>query len=369
MTEPHRLTRQEARRIAVRAQLLDAARPVDMLDTVRRLTLVQYEPTAAVAPSADLVLWSRLGRFYRPEDLQRALASHVIVELRSMMRPANDVALYRGEMQEWPGKDAPGWARAQAEWVETNDALRRDILDRIRRGGPMISRDLPDDKCVEPWRSSGWNTGRNAAMMLEFMEQRGEVAVAGRLGRERRWDLAERVYPDDPVVPLEDAERERRARRLRSLGIARSRTTQTQFEPMDVGDAGEPAVIEGVRGTWRVDPGALAYVEDFTGRTAILSPFDRLVFDRKRLAELFEFDYQLGLYKPVAQRRFGFYPLPVLHGDRLVGKVDATSDLPASVLRIHRVHEDESFTRELTDAVRSELESLAEMLRLRLEFE
>lgn len=369
MSEPHRLSKQDARRIAVRAQLLDAARPVDLLDTVRRLTFVQYEPTAAVAPSADLVLWSRLGHLYRPEELERALASHVIVELRSMMRPAHDIALYRAEMAGWAGDEAPGWARAQRAWVEVNDALRRDILDRLRRAGPMISRDLPDDKCVKPWQSSGWNTGRNVAMMLEFMEQRGEVAVAGRLGRERQWDLAERVYPDDPVISTEDAARERRVRRLRSLGIARSRTTQTQFEPMDVGDAGEPAVVEGLRGTWRVDPAALPFTQDFAGRTAILSPFDRLVFDRKRLVELFDFDYQLGMYKPAAQRRFGFYALPVLHGDRLVGKVDATSDVPASVLRVHRIYEDEPFPADVKDAVRHELESLAEMLRLRLVFE
>ena len=367
MAAPQQLSRQDARRIAVRAQLLDASRPVDLLDTIRRLTLVQYEPTASVAPSADLVLWSRLGRLYRPEDLQRALASHVVVELRSMMRAAHDVALYRAEMRAWPGENAPGFWVNASRWVEANPALRADILQRLKRGGPMISRDLPDEKCAVPWKSSGWNTGRNAAMMLEFLELSGDVAVAGRLGRERRWDLAERVYPDDPVVPLQDAARERRVRRLRSLGLARLRTTQTQLEPMDVGDVGEPAVIEGVRGTWRVDPAALAAVRsEFAGRTAILSPFDRLVFDRKRLVELFEFDYQLGIYKPEAQRRFGFYALPVLHGDRLVGKVDATSDVPASVLRVHRLYEDEPWDAELKDAVHTELESLAMMLRLRL---
>jgi hypothetical protein len=364
MTEPHHLTREEARRIAVRAQLLDASRPVDLLDTVRRLTLVQYEPTVAVAPSADLVLWSRLGRLYRPEDLQRALASHVVVELRSMMRAAHDVALYRGDMQARPGADAPGWTRSQARWIQANEACRRDILDRLKHGGPMISRDLPDT-CVEPWQSSGWNNGRNVAMTLEIMELRGDVAVAGRLGRERQWDLAERIYPDDPVVPVTDAERERRARRLRSLGLARVRTTQTQLEPMDVGDVGEPAVVEGVRGAWRVDPAQLG--RDFEGRTAILSPFDRLVFDRKRLGELFEFDYQLGMYKPAAQRRFGFYALPVLHGDRLVGKVDAEADVPASVLRVRHVYEDDPFDPELKDAVHAELESLAGMLKLGLE--
>jgi uncharacterized protein YcaQ len=364
MTEPHRLTREEARRIAVRAQLLDASRPTDLLDTVRRLTLVQYEPTAAVAPSADLVLWSRLGRYYRREDLQRALASHVLIEMRTFMRPAHDAALYRAEMQAWPGPSAPGWARHRGGWVEANDACRRDILTRLREAGPMISRDLPDT-CVVPWKSSGWNNGRNVAMMLELMELRGDVAVAGRLGRERQWDLAERLYPDDPVVPEPDATRERRMRRLRSLGVARARTTQTPTVPNDVGDVGEPAVIEGVRGQWRVDPAQLD--RDFIGRTALLSPFDRLIFDRKRMLELFEFDYQLGIYTPEAKRRFGFYALPVLHGDRLVGKVDATANVPDGILRVNRIYEDEPWDAELKDAVGAELESLAFMLRLRVE--
>jgi len=366
VTEPHRITPQEARRIAVRAQLLDAARPVDLLDTVRRLTLVQFEPTAAVAPSADLVLWSRLGRLYRPEQLERALRDHVVVELRSMIRAAHDVALYRAEMRAWPGADARGWQQRRGEWLRANDACRRDVLDRLRHGGPMISRDLPDT-CAVPWESSGWNDGRSVAMMLELMEVCGDVAVAGRLGRERQWDLAERIYPDDPAVPEADAVRERDARRLRSLGIARARGQETPVEPVGVGEAGDAAVIEGVRGTWRVDPAQLD--RDFEGRIAILSPFDRLLFDRKRMVDLFDFDYQLGMYKPAAQRRFGFYALPILDGDRLVGKIDATTDLPASLLRVHRIHEDEPFSPALRDGVQSELEGLAEMLRVQLAFE
>ncbi len=366
MTDPHRLSRQEARRIAVRAQLLDAARPVDLLDTVRRLTLVQYEPTAAVAPSADLVLWSRLGRLYRPEQLERALKDHVVVELRTMIRAAHDVALYRAEMAAWPGADAQGWKKHRGEWLRSNEACRRDILERLRHGGPMSSRDLPDT-CVIPWESSGWNDGRNVAMMLELMEAHGDVAVAGRLGRERQWDLAQRIYPDDPAVPGADAVRERDARRLRSLGIARARGPETQVEPVGVGETGEAATIEGVRGAWRVDPAQLD--RGFEGRVAILSPFDRLIFERKRMVELFEFDYQLGMYKPPTQRRFGFYALPILDGDRLVGKVDATTDLPSFLLRVHRIHEDEPFTPALRDRLRAELESLAEMLRVQLEFE
>ena len=106
--------------------------------------------------------------------------------------------------------------------------------------------------------------------------------------------------------------------RLRALGVARGRGPDCPAEPLDVGEAGEPAVVEGVRGTWRVDPALLS--QPFSGRAALLSPLDRLVFDRKRMAELFEFDYQLEMYKPAARRRWGYFALPILFGDRLVGK-------------------------------------------------
>jgi uncharacterized protein YcaQ len=134
------------------------------------------------------------------------------------------------------------------------------------------------------------------------------------------------------------------------------------LEPVDVGEAGEPAAVEGVKGEWRVDPGALG--ADFEGRTALLSPFDRLVYDRRRAQELFEFEYTLEMYKPAAKRRWGYYALPVLHGDRLVGKVDATADRKASVLRVAAIHEDVKFTRAMTKAVQAELEDLASWLGL-----
>src|SRR5690606_31431257 len=128
---------------------------------------------------------------------------------------------------------------------------------------------------------------------------------------DRLWDLASRVYPDDPVVPQAEARRLRAERRLRSLGIARDRGPTCPVELQDVGDVGEPAMVEGVRGTWRVDPAQLG--QPFTGRAALLSPIDRLIYDRKRMAELFEFDYQLEMYKPAAKRRWGYFALPILY--------------------------------------------------------
>ena len=247
-------------------------------------------------------------------------------------------------------------------WLKDNDRFRRDILKLLRRSGPLASREIPDT-CAVPWASTGWTNDRNVTQMLEFLQARGQVAISGRVGRERLWDLPERVYPADVEVPsVEEAERIRNERRLAALGIARAKAREMPMEPIHVGEAGEPAVVEGVKGEWRVDP---AYLDGgFKGRTALLSPFDRLIHDRGRTEELFEFEYTLEMYKPAAKRRWGYFALPILHGDRLVGKLDAIADRKASLLRVHAVHEDVSFSPAMTKAVRKEIEDLANWLGL-----
>ena len=350
----HRLTKEQARRIAVRAQLLDAPRPTELHTVVQRLTLLQIDPTSAIAPSADLVAWSRIGSAYEPDELKQALEQdRVVFELDAMVRPMSDLGLYLAGAAEWPTYDK------QRDWLRDNDRFRRDILDLLGSSGPVSSRDMPDT-CVVPWASTGWSNNRNVTQMLEFLMTRGEVAIAGRVGRERLWDLAERVYPADVAVPsVEEAERRKNERRLTSLGIARQKARAT-MEPVHVGEAGEPAVVEGLKGEWRVDPAALG--DDFEGRTALLSPFDRLIHDRVRAEELFDFEYALEMYKPAAKRRWGYYALPILHEDRLVGKLDAVADRKASVLRVNAIHEDVKFTRTMTKAVQGELEDLASWL-------
>jgi uncharacterized protein YcaQ len=362
----HELTRLDARRLAVRAQLLDRARPSGLLDLVRRLTLLQIDPIAAIAPNADLVAWSRLGSAYSPAELDAALEGRALLELRAMIRPSEDLALYRADMAAWDGAkpgELLGWRASMRDWVRANDACRLDILDRLGSSGPLPSRDLPDT-CKVPWRSSGWTNNRNVTQLLEFMVLRGEVAIAGRRGADRLWDLAARVYPDDPVVPRAEALRVRNELRLRALGIARARGPECPVEPVDVGEVGEPAVVEGVKGTWRVDPSLLG--QPFSGRAALLSPFDRLIHDRKRMVELFGFDYQLEMYKPVAKRRWGYFALPILYGDRLVGKLDATADRKAGVLRVDAIHEDLPFDRATAAAVEGEIADLAHWLGLEL---
>jgi uncharacterized protein YcaQ len=353
----HRLTKAQARRIAVRAQLLDAPRPTDLLTVVQRLTLLQIDPTAAIAPSADLVAWSRLGSTYQPAHLKQAVEEdRTLFEHDALIRPMSDVGLCLAGAADWPSYDK------QRTWLRDNDRFRRDILDLLGSSGPLSSRDIPDT-CVAPWASTGWTNNRNVTQMLEFLMMRGEIAIAGRVGRQRLWDLPERVYPADVVVPsVEEADRIKNERRLAALGIARAKGTAMPVEPITVGEAGEPAVVAGTKGEWRVDPSALG--ADFEGRTALLSPFDRLVHDQARAEELFDFEYVLEMYKPAAKRRWGYFALPVLHGDRLVGKVDAKADRKASVLQVHAIHEDVKFTRAITKGVQAELEDLASWLGL-----
>jgi uncharacterized protein len=134
--------------------------------------------------------------------------------------------------------------------------------------------------------------------------------------------------------------------------------------PLSVGDAGVPVTVEGLDGDWRADPEALD--QPFVGRTALLSPFDRLIHDRDRTMNLFDFEYVLEMYKPAEKRRWGYFALPVLHHDRLVGKLDAMTDRKAGTLIINALHEDIPFTVTMRADVEAEIEALAAWLGLRI---
>lgn len=357
MTEE--LTREQARRIAVRAQLLTAERPAGIVETIDALTIVNIEPTAAIAPSADLILWSRLGWPYQPADLVRLVEEdRALFEWGGFYRTMADLPLLRPEMAVRP---LPREAR---DWLEANAVFRTEVMKRLRDDGPLRPTDIPDTAQVS-WRSSGWTNNRNTLQMLEMLVQRGEVAIASRDAGGRLFDVADRVYPADVAsLTAEEAAKERAERRLASLGIARAKNVAQPVEPIDVGTIGVEVAVEDVPGTWRVDATALAEVDRFAPRTALLSPFDRLVFDRRRLEELFGYEYLLEMYKPAAKRRWGYFALPILHGDRLVGKLDAKADRKAGVLLVNAIHEDSPFGLDTTAAVHAEIRDLARWLGL-----
>ncbi|HEY2644345.1 MAG TPA: crosslink repair DNA glycosylase YcaQ family protein [Galbitalea sp.] len=352
----HQLTRDEARRIVVRAQLLDAARPGDVVEVAEELGAIKIDPTSTIAPAEHTILWSRIGSTYDPVQLSKALWSdRLLFEFDGAFRPMSMLPLMLPAMRRWPRR------QSTRDWLEANDRFRGDVLDRLRADGPLLASDIPDTAEVAR-ASDGWYGPNQVPHMLELLHLQGEIAVGAREGRHRRWDLAERVYPQDlPEYEYEEAERLRNERRLHAAGIAKHKSPWSR-----VGEAGEPAVIEGSRLKWRVDPEALAALDDPGGRVAFLSPYDGMLFDRPRLHEIFEFDYVLEQFKPKPQRKYGFFAHPILMGDRFVGMLDAAVDRDNEALTVTAVHEFLPFEREEEEMVRAEVADLAEWLGVTL---
>lgn len=370
ISEVRTITVAEARRIAVRAQWLDAdgfgARDAgDLPEVVEQLTLLPLNPTDIVCPSAEQIAHTRIPELAyddtrRAVEVEQTLFEH----LGPHRHPMEAFAIGLRAMTDLPwtvalGRDPASIHSSASDWLDANGGFHARVLTQLREEGPLPQSEI-DDAADVPYRSSGWNTDRNVAMMLELLQIRGEVVVAERLGTARIWDLAARVLPPVEPARLDDAWRTWRQRWLRSCGIAR---------PRHLGEEGEPVRIEDadgtlLRGEWRLDPGATA--EGFSGRVALLSPLDRLIADRKRMAQLWGFEYALEQYTPAAKRRWGAFALPILDHDALVGKVDAKSDRDAGALRVHRIHWDGEPSSRLQDAVHDEIARLAAFLSLRV---
>jgi uncharacterized protein YcaQ len=350
---PVHLQQREARQIAVRAALLDATPVADLDCVVRQLAMLRVELTSTVVPAADHIAWTRLKNRYWVGDADRALADRELFERDWMLRPMDQLPLYLAGMRTWADRSG---SRA---WMDSNGRFQRSILERIEAEGPLTSKQIPDTAVV-PVSSTGWNNNRNVTIMLQCLHMTGDLAVVGRRGRFRVWDLAERVFPPVAEVAYPLAHRIRSEQILAAHGIQRDGTSISPTELHNVDLVGVEATIEGVPGNWRVDPAQLD--RDFVGRTAILSPFDRLVFDRERIAHLFDYDYMLEMYKPAEQRIWGQFALPILHNENLVGKVDARTDAKKRTLAVGAVHGDVPFTRAMSSAVDDELDSLAAWL-------
>jgi uncharacterized protein YcaQ len=296
---------EEARRIAVRAQWLDG-RAKGVLSTVRRLGFLQLDPISTVAPPQHLVLWSRLGGFDTAE-LERLLwQERKLVEWDAFVYPIEDLPMLKAFMRR---RDRP-LDRRIIGWLQEHAAYRHYVLKELRERGPLLSREIED---APGHRREGhrWWGERKMGLMLNCLSARGEVAVVGRRGKQRLWDLAERWYPETETLSVPQARRLYEEKRFRAVGVRLERGRLVAHPEAEDGP---------------VPP-----------RTTFLSPFDRLVHDRDRLEALWGFRYRLEMYVPAAKREYGYYVLPILHGDRLVGRIEPVFDRSTRILAVKGV--------------------------------
>jgi uncharacterized protein YcaQ len=373
-----------ARRLAITRQRLAGPTPkpdpVSMLDVTRDIGCLQLDPISVVARSHLLVMFSRLGP-YEAAHLDKLLfedralfeywahcASIVLTE---------DYPLFSSLMRSFP------WSDRTRQWVAQNEKLKRYALTRIRKHGPLLSRELEEDG-IHPkaWVSTGWTSGRNISRMLDYLWIGGKIMVAGREGIQKKWDLTERVLPEwTPRERLSERERERRSvlRAIRGLGVGTQRHINYHFTRgrypnlartlADLEADGRIAQVnigEG-RETW---PGAWYMARDdvpalerlgngeWHPRTVLLSPFDNLICDRNRTELMFDFNFRIEIYTPKAKRKFGYYVLPILHGDRIVGRVDPEMDRERGALTVNAAYT-EPGAPAVGAEVRGAIESLA----------
>jgi uncharacterized protein YcaQ len=363
------IDRTTARRLAIAVQRLSGtpprSSPKAVLGVVRAIRCVQLDPIAVVARSPLLVLGSRVAGF-DPKHLDRLLwRDRAVYEYwahAASIVLAEDHPIHAWYMRHYARDDGSGWNRRRLDWMAANARLKRSVLAQIRRDGPVLARRISGGLAGESWHSSGWTNERNVDRMLGFLWGSGAIMVAGREGIQKLWDLTERVLsPDAPRERLSDLEVTRRAvdRSLHGLGVGTPQQIKTHFTrdrypelrrvlaEFERTGRIERVTVEhdgsAVPGTWYVhrdDVPLLDRIERgrWEPRTTMLSPFDNLIADRARSELLFDLSYRMEIYVPKDQRRYGYYAMPVLDGDRFVARVDPAMDRVRGRLLVRSVH-------------------------------
>ena len=281
-------------------------------------------------------------------------------------------------------RGATKWSQQSQEWAKQNARLKRHVLQRLRKDGPLRTQDFVDHS-VLGFESGGWNEGRNVDRMLHVLWFSGKVVIGGRDGINRIWDLAERWLPDwTPTETISEKEATKRAIviALRSLGVAPVKQIKLAFTryryyemPKAMAELEREGVIVPVRvvggeralpGKWYGSTEVLSSpLRRQKSRTCVLSPFDPLIADRERLRMLFGFDYTIEIYVPKAKRRYGYYVMPVLHDGRLVGRIDPKMERASETLVVNGAWPEPGVGAEGLDAIAAATRDLARWLGAR----
>lgn len=334
-----------------------------MLEVFRRLGSIQFDPLAVAGRNHDLVLHARVAEY------DRAWCEELLYERRALFETYNKgLSLLPTPELPWfwvPWRsDAP---RRENSVIDENAEVAEQVLERIRAEGPLSTLDFERGPTVD-WF---WAPTNAVRAVLEAYAVMGVLGLARREGNRRYYDLAERLFPADLLArqrPLREQARHKLLSRYRAHGLLGKsgsaelwfgtgnakpdpelpdHPTRTELREELVATAQlVPIEVEGVRGerfVLRDEVGLLEAPPEPPASVSFLAPLDPLVWDRDFLRKLFDFDYVWEVYVPVAKRRWGYYVLPVLFADRLVGRIEPRLDGPARAVRVLGLWWEEGF--------------------------
>jgi uncharacterized protein YcaQ len=376
------------RKLTITKQHLDGSPIPSMLDVIRALGCLQLDPISPVARSHEIVLFSRLGN-YDAKDLETIRFKEFQVfeywAHAASMVLTEDYPLFAYYINRYATNDSER-AKTIREWVKHHESLKQVILTRLREEGALPSRAF-ESHSPQGTFSIGWTSGRDVTDMMDYLWNSGQVVVAGREGTQRLWGLAEQFLPE--WTPREELQPEQitehaTLKAIKALGIAteaqikrhftRGRYTQLSQCLKKLEKAGiiQEVQVHHEDGSplWKApayihtdDLALLDHIEagNFIPRTTVLSPFDNLICDRERTEQLWDFYFRIEIYVPKAKRQYGYYVLPILHGDKLIGRIDPQYDRKTRTLKINSVYKEDSAPddAETVKAIRESIQQLA----------
>lgn len=361
--EPIKISRDEARQLAVIGQRLDRrprgkATKARVLEMIEHLGCVQLDTISVVARSHETVLWSRLGAF-DPALVWKLYEDRKLFEYwthAAAITPIHMFPYFRDTMERFRNGDV-------GNWLAENADLAAGIMTEIETNGPQQSRSFegPAEESASPWQ---WYGGKPAKQALDYLWCIGDLTVINRQGFQRLYDLTSRSIAEDLRARVPDTCEKQRffvTKALSAMGIATARWIADYFRT-----GGKPHVnardstiqldrltdeglahrveIKGIDEPAWLHPGMLGKLDELrAGRgkpvlTTLLSPFDSLVWHRGRALDLFDFDYRIEIYTPEPKRKYGYYSLPILHRGRLIGRIDLHYNRKAKLMTIRSAH-------------------------------
>jgi uncharacterized protein len=396
MTDRITTTLQNARRLTITKQHLSGKLPRkpdadSILEVFRDIGCIQLDPISTVAPSHLIVLWSRLGNFDKSQLDKLLWRDKKIFEYwahQASLVLMEDYPLYYSVMRDYPESFVWGgvWKERVRRWWNEHSSLRSFVLRELEQKGPVPSRQFEDDSRVRAPRS-GWGSQGNVSRMLFHLQLKGEVMVVGRQGNQKLWGLSEKFLPrwaSKKHLTADEVEHEAVQRAVRALGTASPSEIKYYFlrgRYRNLKATVERLLEESKILHVKIDSGLVGkgeryiHIEDvpllndlesdnWQPRISLLSPFDNLICDRKRTRSLFNFDYSIEIYTPSHKRRYGYYVLPILYGDRLIGRIDPMMDRKSKKLLVKAVHAEPKAPRgaEVSKEIAKAIEDLSQFL-------